>query len=219
MIFKISAAATVVWLCVFTAAAGAEPVETNLRLAPLDVVLLAAPSGFKAAVSGADPRLLTVGPLSPPDLADVLGVVLPEPIAPWSPGSPPPTMADVISVVNIANWNPYNPLDPDGDWGWGAQTGVIAEASMAWRAQMAAYQAQSAQSNAQQINAFSGAIQAQFDIAMDPNRSPFDGLVASDLAQDGGLLTTEFHWGRSDPSHVERVFVKIRESHPGFFGE
>lgn len=207
------------WVCIFAGAAAAAPLEYSTLLSPIGTVLLTPPLGFAGIMPGAtDPRSLTAGPLALPDIAAVLGVVLPEPIVPWSPGRPPPTLADVISVVSLVNWIPYDPLNPDNGWGDGQGSG-IAEASAVWRAQMAAYLAQTAQSNAQQMTAFSAAVQEQFDIAMDPNRSPFDDLAISELVQDGGFITTEFQWGRGDMRHVESVFAKFRTSQSGFFGQ
>lgn len=221
MTFRISAVASGLVLCWLAAAAVADQVEATLRLDPLDVALVATLPGIAGALPVLDPRLPTVGPLAPPDIADVIGIVLPNPIASYSPGSLWPTLADVIDGVTLANCAPYNPPDPDTGWGWGwgAQSGTIAETSKAWRAKMAAHQAQNAQNHAQRITAFSAAIQAQFDIAMDPDRSPFDTLLAGALVKDGGLLTTEFPWSPGVPDHVESVFLEIRASQPGFFGE
>jgi hypothetical protein len=219
MSFKISAFVSGLWLCGFVGAATADPSASRDLLSPLDTVLLAAPAGHVGTtLVGADPRMLTVGPLSPPDIADVLGVVLPEPIAPWAPGSLPPTMAEVIGMVNLANWSPFDPLS--SNWfSSGSQNNAIAEASAAWRAQNAAYQAQTKQDNMQQMTAFSEAVKAKFGIALDPDRSAFDGLVISEFNRDGGLLTTEFQWVRGDMGHVESVFAKVRTLQSGFFGE
>ncbi len=197
----------------------AEQPALSAQVGPIQPVLLTSTSSLVGIVTGTSgPQSLIVGPLPLPDLTDVLAVVLPEPVAPWSPGPPPPTLADVLSVVSLASWVPYDPLNPGGGWVDG-QSGAIAEASVVWRAQMVAYLTQTAQSNAQQMNAFSEAVQDQFDIAMDPDRSPFDDLVISELVQDGGFITTEFQWGRGDIQQVGNVFAKFRKSQSGFFGE
>lgn len=212
--------ASFVWVCAFAgAAAAAEPLALNAQINPIEIALSTPPSGVLELVTATSgPQSLTVGPLPLPDLTDVLGVVLPEPVVPWSSGHPPPTLADVISVVSLANWIPYDPLTPGGGWDDG-QGSAIAEASAVWRAQMAAYLAQTAQSNVQQMDAFSEAVQDQFDIAMDPDLSPFDDLAISELVQDGGSIITEFEWGPGDMQHVEGVFAKFRKSQSGFFGE
>jgi hypothetical protein len=213
------------WVCLSAGAVAADSLGLSDQLSPIEPVLLTAlvdsvgtePAAFSQ-------RSLTVGPLTlpQPGFADVLGMVLPKPVAPWNPGPPPPTLADVISVVNLANWHPCDPhpcdpLNPLDGWG-GGHDSVIAEASAVWRAHMAAYLAQTAQSNAQQMNAFSAAVKTQFDIAMDPDRSPFDDLAISELMQDGGSIMSEFEWGRGDMRHVESVFAKFRKSESGFFG-
>ena len=219
MTIKISAVVLGFSLCGFVGLATADPSASLDLLSPLDTVLLATPAGiFGDLLVGKDPRVLTVGPLSPPYMADVLGVVLPEPIAPWAPGSPPPTMADVIDVVDLANWSPFDPLN--SDWFFsGSHNNAIAETSAAWRAQNAAYQAQTKRNNVQQMTVFSEAVQAKFGIALDPDRSAFDELAISEFNRDDGLLTTEFQWGRGDMGHVENVFAKIRTLPSGFFGE
>lgn len=218
MTFRIASAVASLSLCGLVGAASATPPEPLAELSPLEAVLLATPPDFVAAVPGVtDGPFLGVGPLAPPDLAAVLGVVLPEPIDPWIPAGPPPTLADVISVVSLANWTPYDPQNPDN--GWGGEDNVISETSAAWQAQMAAYHAQTAESNAEQMNAFSEAIQAQFDVAMDPGSLPFDNLLVSELIEDGGFIMSEFHWGRGDTRHVADVFAKYRKSQSGFFGE
>jgi hypothetical protein len=219
MILKISAVVSGLSLYAFVGVAAADPSASRDWLSPLDTVLLAAPAGLVGNLSvGGDPRVLTVGPLSPPDIADVLGFVLTKPIEPWAPGSLPPTIADVISIVNISNWTPLDPLN--SDWfSSGSKNNAIAVASAAWRAQNAAYQAQTKQDNVQQMTAFSEAVQAKFDIALDPDRLAFDELAVSEFNRDGGLLTTEFQWGDGDMVYVQRGFENVRTLQSGFFGE
>jgi hypothetical protein len=216
--------ASSLWVCMSAGAAAAGSLDLSDQPSPIEPMLLTALVDFDGTEPAAfGQRSLTLGPLPLPGMADVLGMVLPKPVAPWSPGPPPPTLADVISVVSLASWHPCDPhpcdpLNPLDGWG-GGHGSVIAEASAVWRAQTAAYLVQTAQSNAHKINAFSAAVQTQFDIAMDPDRSPFDDLAISELMQDGGSIVTEFKWGRGDMGHVESVFAKFRTSQSGFFGE
>lgn len=203
----------------FLLCGGACAAAAGQLLGPLDPVRLVTNAGYAESIpTSANPQLQNLGSIALPDLAAVLGAVLHNPIEPWSTAGPPPTMADVIGVVDLTSWRPYDPLNPDASWGGGVGGG-LADASAAWRARMAAYQAQSAEKNAQKMNAFSEEIRAKFDVSMDPTRSPFDGLVASELGQDGGVIATEFHWGSGDMGHVESVFAKFPSSQSGFFGE
>jgi hypothetical protein len=197
----------------------ADPYFNLDQLSPLEKVLLVTPAGHFVSVSiGADSMLRSVGPLSPPDTADVLGIVLPAPIAPWRPSSPPPTMVDVIGMVKLANWNPFDPLTPD----WllsGSLNASTAEVFAAYRAQNLANQAQTKQNNIQKLIAFSEAVRANLEIALDPERSVFGELAISEFNRDGGLLKSEFQWGRGDIAYVDSGFAKVQTLQSGFFGE
>lgn len=208
-------AAFVASLSVFgmSGVAVANPAEIPVRPSPLEAVLSVAPGGFLEAM----PEVTDPHSIGSADFEAVLGVVLSKPFDPWSGDALPPTLADVIGVVDFADWNPYNPPSPGG--GFGGQAALIAETSAAWKAQMDAYYAQTAQSNAQQMTSFSEAIQAKFDLALDPNGSPFDDLVANELLEDGGLLFSEFDWGRGDLRNVANIYAKFPRSQSGFFGE
>jgi hypothetical protein len=207
MTFKISAVVSGLSLCGFVGVASADPTDT---------VLLATPAELAGSMPvGANPRMLNVGPLSLPDMAGVLGVVLSPPTAPWSSDG---QMPDVFSVAGFSNWAPFDPSNPDRFLSGGRNT-AIADASAAVGARMAAAQARMKQSNAQQMTAFSEAVQSEVDIALDPDRSAFDYLAINEFTLDGGLLMTEFQWHLDDMGHAESIFVKVETLKSGFFSE
>jgi hypothetical protein len=210
MTFKISAVVSGLSLCGFVGVASADPIDTVLLATPAELV------GNMPV--GANPRMLNVGPLSPPDMAGVLGVVLSPPTAPWSSDGQLPTMTDVFSVAGFSNWTPFDPSNPDRFLS-GSRNTAIAEASAAVGARMAVAQARMKQSNAQQMAAFSEAVQSELDIALDPDRSAFDYLAINEFTLDGGLLVTEFQWHLDDMGHAESIFVKVETLKAGFFGE
>jgi len=208
--FKISAVVSGLSLCCFVGAASADPMDTVLLATPAELV------GNMPV--GANPRMLNVGPLSPPDMASVLGVVLSPPTAPWSSDGQTPTAPDVFSVAGFSNWTPFDPSNPDRFLS-GNHNDAIAEASAAVGARMAAAQAQMKQNNAQQMTAFSEAAQSDVDIALDPDLSAFDYLAINESTLDGGLLMTEFQWHLDEMGHAENIFVRVETLKSGFFGE
>jgi hypothetical protein len=208
--FKISAVVSGLSLCGFVGVASADPIGTVLLATPAELV------GNMPV--GANPRMLNVGPLSPPDMAGVLGVVLSPPTATWSSDGQLPTMTDVISVAGFSNWTPFDSSNPDRFLS-GSRNTAIAGASAAVGARMAAAQAQMKQSNTQQMTAFSEAVQLEVDIALDPDRSAFDYLAINESVLDGGLLMTEFQWNIDDMGHAESIFVTVETLKAGFFGE
>ena len=210
MIFKISAVVSGLSLCGFVGVASADSIDTVLLATPAELV------GNMPV--GANPRILNVGLLSPPDMAGVLGVVLSPLTAPWSSDGQLPTMTDVFSVAGFSNWTPFDPSNPDRFLS-GSRNTAIAEASAAVGARMAAAQAQMKQSNTQQMTAFSEAVQLEVDIALDPDRSAFDYLTINESVLDGGLLMTEFQWNLDDMGHAESIFVTVETLKAGFFGE
>jgi hypothetical protein len=210
MTFKISAVVSGLSLCGFVGVASADPIDTVLLATPAELV------GNMPV--GANPRMLNVGPLSPPDMAGVLGVVLSPPTAPWSSDGQLPTMTDVFSVAGFSNWTPFDPSNPDRFLS-GSRNIAIAEASAAVGARMAAAQAQMKQSNTQQMMAFSEAVQLEVDIALNPDRSTFDYLTINESVMDGGILMTEFQWNLDDMGHAESIFVTVETLKAGFFGE
>jgi hypothetical protein len=208
--FKISAVVSGLSLCGFVGVASADPISTVLLATPAELV------GNMPV--GANPRMLNVGPLSPPDMAGVLGVVLSPPTATWSSDGQLPTMTDVISVAGFSNWTPFDSSNPDRFLS-GSRNTAIAGASAAVGARMAAAQAQMKQSNTQQMTAFSEAVQLEVNIALDPDRSAFDYLAINESVLDGGLLMTEFQWNLDDMGHAESIFVTVETLKAGFFGE
>jgi hypothetical protein len=208
--FKISAVVSGLSLCGFVGVASADPISTVLLATPAELV------GNMPV--GANPRMLNVGPLSPPDMAGVLGVVLSPPTATWSSDGQLPTMTDVISVAGFSNWTPFDSSNPDRFLS-GSRNTAIAGASAAVGARMAAAQAQMKQSNTQQMTAFSEAVQLEVNIALDPDRSAFDYLAINESVLDGGLLMTEFQWNIDDMGHAESIFVTVETLKAGFFGE
>jgi hypothetical protein len=208
--FKISAVVSGLSLCGFVGVASADPISTVLLATPAELV------GNMPV--GANPRMLNVGPLSPPDMAGVLGVVLSPPTATWSSDGQLPTMTDVISVAGFSNWTPFDSSNPDRFLS-GSRNTAIAGASAAVGARMAAAQAQMKQSNTQQMTAFSEAVQLEVNIALDPDRSAFDYLTINESVLDGGLLMTEFQWNIDDMGHAESIFVTVETLKAGFFGE
>jgi hypothetical protein len=208
--FKISAVVSGLSLCGFVGVASADPISTVLLATPAELV------GNMPV--GANPRMLNVGPLSPPDMAGVLGVVLSPPTATWSSDGQLPTMTDVLSVAGFSNWTPFDSSNPDRFLS-GSRNTAIAGASAAVGARMAAAQAQMKQSNTQQMTAFSEAVQLEVNIALDPDRSAFDYLAINESVLDGGLLMTEFQWNIDDMGHAESIFVTVETLKAGFFGE
>ena len=205
--FKISAVVSGLSLCCFVEAASA---------GPIDIVLLVTPAELVGNIPvGANLSVLDIGPLSPPDMTSVLGVVLSPTTAPWSSDGQVP---DVYIVAGLSNWTPFDLSNPNRFMS-GNRNDAIVEASAAVGARMVAAQVRMKERNAQQTTAFSEAAQSKVDIALDPDLSVFEYLAINESTLDESILTTEFQWHLDEMGHAENIFVRVETLKSGFFGE